>query len=241
MFSDFYEKFNFKKTTPEEKQDVVKNTGEWFPEQHDNKIKGMDKVVNSVIDATNKKEIDGRSRKGFYWRNCDICGKVFESYRKQGRYCSEDCRKEGWKICKKRYDDKVKLSKTQPVTFRKVNTKGRAIRFDEAMFNKVRHMKEAGIPGIEIAKRNGFNVNIIYQASGCKDYNEFCKKYRGHSRACEGRVVEVPESNPIVVETTTPVDYFEVLHNAIDIVRVVKNTDDIKECVDKVYAILNKK
>ena len=29
MFSDFYEKFNFKKTTPEEKKEVVKNTGKY--------------------------------------------------------------------------------------------------------------------------------------------------------------------------------------------------------------------
>lgn len=91
MFKDFYEKNIYKKfynkTTPEEKKEVVKNTGDWFPEEHENKIKGMDNVVANY--NHNGAEQHKVARIGYTIKNCEVCGKEFESYRNRAKYCKE--------------------------------------------------------------------------------------------------------------------------------------------------------
>lgn len=91
MFKDFYEKNIYKKfynkTTPEEKKEVVKNTGDWFPEEHENKIKGMDNVVANY--NHNGAEQHKVARTGYTIKNCEVCGKEFESYRNRAKYCKE--------------------------------------------------------------------------------------------------------------------------------------------------------
>lgn len=90
MFKDFYEKNIYKKfynkTTPEEKKEVVKNTGDWFPEEHENKIKGMEDVVANYSHTGAEKR---PTRVGYTIKNCAVCGKEFECYRNVGKYCKE--------------------------------------------------------------------------------------------------------------------------------------------------------
>lgn len=101
MFKDFYEKNIYKKfynkTTPEEKKEVVKNTGDWFPEKHENKIKGMENVIanynhtgaeqptNNTTETRETKEVTS----GYKLKNCEVCGRGFMSYRNVSKYCKE--------------------------------------------------------------------------------------------------------------------------------------------------------
>lgn len=100
MFKDFFEDGLFKKTTKEEKKEVVKNTGDWFPEQHDNKIKGMDNVVANY--SHNGAEQHKEARAGYTIKKCAVCGKEFESYRNVAKYCKECVHEENLKVARER-------------------------------------------------------------------------------------------------------------------------------------------
>lgn len=98
MFKDFYEKNIYKKfykkTTPEEKKEVVNNTGDWFPEKHENKIKGMEDVIanyshTGAEQPTNNTTETKEATSGYSLKDCEICGKGFMCYRNVGKYCKE--------------------------------------------------------------------------------------------------------------------------------------------------------
>lgn len=98
MFKDFYEKNIYKKfykkTTPEEKKEVVKNTGDWFPEKHENKIKGMEDVVanyshTGAEQPTNNTTETKEATSGYSLKNCEVCGRGFMCYRNVGKYCKK--------------------------------------------------------------------------------------------------------------------------------------------------------
>lgn len=92
MFSDYFEKGLWKKTTNEEKKNVVKNTGTYFPANHSNKIKGIDELAEAVVDNAMKKQeelVEDKPQKGYLWKNCEECGEKFESYRGVGKYCKK--------------------------------------------------------------------------------------------------------------------------------------------------------
>ena len=81
MFKDFYEKNIYKKfykkTTPEEKKEVVNNTGDWFPEKHENKIKGMEDVIanyNHTGDEqpTNNTTERKEATSGYSQKDCEV-------------------------------------------------------------------------------------------------------------------------------------------------------------------------
>lgn len=227
MFSDFYEKFNFKKTTPEEKKEVVNNTGEYFPEDHSNKIKGMDELAEAVVDNAMKKQDEILSvrpaKRGYMWKKCAICGKVFESYRGVGKYCSDKCIK------------KADANKQKEYQKRKTEK--------EKMLATVNKCRRCDFCGKAFAPTHGLQK---YCSSECarsaenkrqKEYYYKCAT----KKAKKTKVVEEPKVViDKVIESVEMFDYIGTLRVAIDIVQDVKNTDDVKLAIDKVYDTLKK-
>lgn len=226
MFSDFYEKGLFKKTTKEEKKEVVENTGDWFPEEHENKINGLEKTKERVIHSNMK------------YKNCAECGKVFTPSNNRAKYCCKQCannadnRKQRERYAKNKADTPSK----------KVKSAGRIPRFLEAEFNEVKRLRKQGMYAKEIGAKLGFNEKIIHQAIGCVTYEGFCNRYRANTKndsfALERKRLggeDVP-----VAEQQEEVDYLQIMETAVKIVRALKNETNVKASVDIVYNILSK-
>lgn len=112
MFKDFYESM-WKKTTPQEKKEVVKNAGTYFPANHSNKIKGIDELAEAVVNNAMKKQDDIVKNKrttaaAYTTKNCEKCGKEFRCYRNRGRWC-KDCIKERQLAQHRAYAERKKL------------------------------------------------------------------------------------------------------------------------------------
>lgn len=223
MFSDFYEKINFKKTTPEEKKDVVENTGEWFPEEHENKIKGLDKAEEKVMK----------------YKNCKECGKIFAPYNNIQKYCSDECAKNGANRLQR--ENYAKNKKSASVTSKRKRM-GRTPSFLEAEFNEAKRLRKQGMYAKEIAERLGFNEKIIYQAVNCVTYEGFCNKYRKNTSKDNFALnrKRLFEGEMSVVEEPEEVDYLKIMETAVKIVRALKDETNVKASVDIVYNILSK-
>ena len=48
-----------------------------------------------------------------YTRECVICGKTFESNQYQTKFCSQECKKEGMRLCSKRAHERIKQWKKE--------------------------------------------------------------------------------------------------------------------------------
>lgn len=295
MFKDFYEKNIYKKfykkTTPEEKKEVVKNTGDWFPEQHDNKIKGMDKVIaNYTFDGTEQHK---EARAGYLWKKCEVCGKEFEGYRGRSKYCKE-CAVIKKNEAKNKYSEKKKAEKEEQavVTQRIQNiAKARAyrngstfeyellkimngtspVRAENKKSNKAEERRnrrnayqreylkkqrtenttimtpvgEANLRMRECASKRASNrgTNYLDELSKIIDGTEPIRDRAGNPNFTHATtVIETKDKvEPKPQEPQEPqVDYLEIMQKAIAIVKAVKATEDVKECVNSVYDILSK-
>ena len=218
MFKDFFEDGLFKKTTKEEKKEVVKNTGDWFPEQQDNKIKGMDKVVDKIVENAVEKQKDiVNCRPGYTIKHCKICGKKFESYRGRSIYCSEKCKKEGADESRARYVAKksgfvyipknVQKQEGKPKT-EKHNTNKKFI--TEELFNRAKELRSTGMTIAQVATEMGYSMIYMQKVLSKDTYEdlELQRKidYQNRKRK-ERKLKEAPEDKPIThVETVEEIN-----------------------------------
>lgn len=208
MFKDFFEDGLFKKTTKEEKKDVVKNTGDWFPEQQDNKIKGIDKVVDKIVEKAVEKQKDiVNCRPGYTIKRCRICGNKFESYRGRAIYCSEKCKKDGADESRARYAAKkagfvyvpknVQKQKDKPKT-EKHNTNKKFI--TEELFNKAKELRSTGMTIAQVAEEMGYSM-VYMQKVLSKDTYEDLELQRNidnqNRKHKERKLKEAPEGKHI--------------------------------------------
>lgn len=218
MFKDFFEDGLFKKTTKEEKKDVVKNTGDWFPEQQDNKIKGMDKVVDKIVENAVEKQKDiVNCRPGYTIKHCKICGNKFESYRGRAIYCSEKCKKDGADESRARYVAKksgfvyvpknVQKQKDKPKT-EKHNTNKKFI--TEELFNKAKELRSTGMTIAQVAMEMGYSMVYMQKVLSKDTYEdlELQRKIDYQNRKHkERKFKEAPEGKPIThVETVEEIN-----------------------------------
>ena len=218
MFKDFFEEGLFKKTTKEEKKDVVKNTGDWFPEQQDNKIKGMDKVVDKIVENAVEKQKDiVNCRPGYTIKHCRICGNKFESYRGRQIYCSEKCKKEGADESRAKYIAKksgfvyipknVQKQEDKPKT-EKHNTNKKFI--TEELFNKAKELRSTGMTIAQVAEEMGYSMVYMQKVLSKDTYEdlELQRKIDYQNRKHkERKFKEAPEGKPIThVETVEEVN-----------------------------------
>ena len=218
MFKDFFEDGLFKKTTKEEKKDVVNNTGDWFPEKQDNKIKGMDKVVDKIVENAVEKQKDiVNCRPGCKIKHCKICGNKFESYRGRQIYCSEKCKKEGADESRARYIAKksgfvyipknVQKQKDKPIA-EKHNTNKKFI--TEELFNKAKELRSAGMTIAKVAEEMGYSMVYMQKVLSKDTYEdlELQRKIDYQNRKHkERKLKEAPEGKPIThVETVEEVN-----------------------------------
>lgn len=269
MFKDFYEDGLFKKTTEEEKKEVVNNTGDWFPEQQDNKIKGMDKVVDKIVENAVEKQNDiVNCRPGYAIKHCRVCGNKFESYRGRGVYCSDRCRREGAEESRKKYIAKnsgfVYVPKKTQRQEHKVGVgKGNACKkfVTEEIFNKAKRLRSTGMTIAEVAAEMGYSAMFMQRVLRNDTYTQFAlqrKREYERRRYNEGKLKKVPEDKPIThVETVEVVEpqqqpqpqpepeensdmkYLALMQKVLSIVSIVKSTSDVKECINKVFDALN--
>lgn len=297
MFSDYFEKGLWKKTTNEEKKKVVKNSGTYFPANHSNKIKGIDELAEAVVDNAMKKQeeiVEDKPRKGFLWRNCEECGKKFESYRGIGKYCEECVPKKAAERKKKYQEKKGKEALFAKATHReKMNASKRASkrgtsyeyelmkimkgidplrspngeRKSAAESNKrsreenkkiMTPVGEATFRERETASKRAMIRGTVY-LDELKRIIDGVEPIRTkvNSRYYEGEkpkkpaktatkedfkvldnavddAVEKPVEKP---EANDDLAYLDALSVAIDIVRTVKSTEDVQECIKKVCDI----
>lgn len=290
MFKDFYENV-WKKTTPQEKKDVVKSTGKYFPENHSNKIKGIDDLAEAVVNNAIKKQNDIVSGKrkttkdSYTTKNCEKCGDEFQCYRNVGRYC-EECKKTAVREAQRKYNAKrAEKEKTTPrvIANAKKRAKSRGTTYEYELTKIVKGLDPLRAPNRHKKSGNRDNGYAIYTKVGKATLREReCASKRASNRGTEylyelERILNGTEpirskvGNPNfskhvvsaeTVEVTTPeqrekleefeqktaVDtevndamvYLELMQKAISIVSAVKSTENIKECIDKVYDILNK-
>ena len=218
MFKDFFEEGLFKKTTKEEKKEVVKNTGDWFPEQQDNKIKGMDKVVDKIVENAVEKQKDiVNCRPGYTIKHCRICGNKFESYRGRQIYCSEKCKKEGADESRAKYIAKksgfvyipknVQKQENKPKT-EKHNTNKKFI--TEELFNKAKKLRSTGMTIAQVAEEMGYSMVYMQKVLSKDTYEdlELQRKIDYQNRKHkERKLKEAPEGKPIThVETVEEVN-----------------------------------
>lgn len=218
MFKDFFEDGLFKKTTKEEKKEVVKNTGDWFPEQQDNKIKGMDKVVDKVVENAVEKQKDiVNCRPGYTIKHCRICGNKFESYRGRSIYCSEKCKKEGADESRARYIAKKSGFVYIPKNVQKQENKPKAEKHNtnkkfitEELFNKAKKLRSTGMTIAQVATEMGYSMVYMQKVLSKDTYEDFelqrkiDYKNRKHK---ERKLKEAPEGKPIThVETVEEID-----------------------------------
>lgn len=218
MFKDFFEDGLFKKTTKEEKKDVVKNTGDWFPEQQDNKIKGMDKVVDKIVENAVEKQKDiVNCKPGYTIKHCRICGKKFESYRGRSIYCSEKCKKEGADESREKYIAKksgfvyipknVQKQEGKPKT-EKCKTNKKFI--TEELFNKAKELRSTGMTIAQVAMEMGYSMVYMQKVLSKDTYEdlELQRKIDYQNRKHkERKLKEAPEGKPIThVETVEEIE-----------------------------------
>ena len=218
MFRDFFEDGLFKKTTKEEKKDVVKNTGDWFPEQQDNKIKGMDKVVDKIVENAVEKQKDiVNCKPGYTIKHCKICGKKFESYRGRAIYCSEKCKKEGADESRARYVAKKSGFVYVPKNVQKQENKPKAEKcktnkkfITEELFNKAKELRSTGMTIAQVATEMGYSMVYMQKVLSKDTYEdlELQRKIDYQNRKHkERKLKEAPEGKPIThVETVEEVE-----------------------------------
>lgn len=223
MFKDFFEDGLFKKTTKEGKKDVVKNTGDWFPEQQDNKIKGMDKVVDKIVENAVEKQKDiVNCKPGYTIKRCRICGNKFESYRGRQIYCSEKCKKEGADESRARYVAKKSgfvyipknmqkqenKSKTNKLKTNKLKTNKKFI--TEELFNKAKELRSTGMTIAQVATEMGYSMVYMQKVLSKDTYEdlEFQRKIDYQNRRHkERKLKEAPKGKPIThVETVEEIN-----------------------------------
>ena len=218
MFRDFFEDGLFKKTTKEEKKEVVKNTGDWFPEQQDNKIKGMDKVVDKIVENAVEKQKDiVNCRPGYTIKHCRICGNKFESYRGRQIYCSEKCKKEGADESRARYVAKKSGFVYVPKNVQKQENKPKAEKcktnkkfITEELFNKAKELRSTGMTIAQVAEEMGYSMVYMQKVLSKDTYEdlELQRKIDYQNRKCkERKIKEAPEGKPIThVETVEEIN-----------------------------------
>ena len=218
MFKDFFEEGLFKKTTKEEKKEVVKNTGDWFPEQQDNKIKGMDKVVDKIVENAVEKQKDiVNCRPGYEIKHCRICGNKFESYRGRQIYCSEKCRKEGAEESRARYVAKKSGFVYIPKNVQKQEDKSKVEKHNtnkkfitEELFNKAKKLRSTGMTIAQVAEELGYSMVYMQKVLSKDTYEdlELQRKIDYQNRKHkERKLKEAPEGKPIThVETVEEVN-----------------------------------
>lgn len=218
MFRDFFEDGLFKKTTKEEKKEVVKNTGDWFPEQQDNKIKGMDKVVDKIVENAVEKQKDiVNCRPGYTIKHCKICGKKFESYRGRAIYCSEKCKKEGADESRARYVARKSGFVYIPKNVQKQEDKPKAEKcktnkkfITEELFNKAKELRSTGMTIAQVAAEMGYSMVYMQKVLSKNTYEdlELQRKIDYQNRKHkERKLKEAPEGKPIThVETVEEIN-----------------------------------
>lgn len=218
MFKDFFEDGLFKKTTKEEKKDVVKNTGDWFPEQQDNRIKCMDKVVDKIVENAVEKQKDiVNCRPGYTIKHCKMCGNKFESYHGRAIYCSEKCKKEGADESRKRYVAKKSGFVYIPKNVQKQENKPKAEKcktnkkfITEELFNKAKKLRSTGMTIAQVAMEMGYSM-VYMQKVLSKDTYEDLELQRKidyqNKKHKERKLKEAPEGKPIThVETVEEIN-----------------------------------
>lgn len=218
MFRDFFEDGLFKKTTKEEKKNVVKNTGDWFPEQQDNRIKGMDKVVDKIVENAVEKQKDiVNCRPGYTIKHCKICGKKFESYRGRQIYCSEKCKKEGADESRARYVAKKSGFVYIPKNVQKQEDKPKAEKcktnkkfITEELFNKAKELRSTGMTIAQVAMEMGYSMVYMQKVLSKDTYEdlELQRKIDYQNRKHNKRKSkEAPDDKPIThVETVEEIN-----------------------------------
>ena len=213
MFRDFFEDGLFKKTTKEEKKDVVKNTGDWFPEQQDNKIKGIDNVVDKIVENAVEKQKDiVNCRPGYTIKHCKMCGKKFESYRGRAIYCSDKCKKEGADESRARYVARKSGFVYIPKNVQKQEDKPKAEKcktnkkfITEELFNKAKKLRSTGMTIAQVAMEMGYSMVYMQKVLSKDTYEdlELQRKIDYQNRKHkERKLKEAPEGKPIThVET----------------------------------------
>lgn len=243
MFSEFYEKFNFNKTSKEEKKDVVENTGEWFPEQHDNKIRGIDKVVEQIEDKIDYELSEEKVNMNGTYKNCKECGKIFISKRpNRDKYCSRDCAHDAYNRQQREYYKRrmaVKAETNKDVK-KETNRHSGKIKVTEDVFNGIKRMANDGETCAAIASKFNLNVKTVYHVRYCDDYGEYCEKHLTSVKDFIKTDAPVVEEEETKVEKVEKVDNFDMIMTAVEIVKAVRNTEDAKLAVDKAYELLMK-
>lgn len=218
MFKDFFEDGLFKKTTKEEKKEVVKNTGDWFPEQQDNKIKGMDKVVDKIVENAVEKQKDiVNCRPGYTIKHCRICGNKFESYRGRQIYCSEKCKKEGADESRAKYIAKKSGFVYIPKNVQKQEDKPKVEKHNtnkkfitEELFNKAKELRSTGMTIAQVAEEMGYSMVYMQKVLSKDTYEdlELQRKIDYQNRKNkERKLKEAPEGKPIThVETVEEIN-----------------------------------
>ena len=218
MFKDFFEEGLFKKTTKEEKKEVVKNTGDWFPEQQDNKIKGMDKVVDKIVENAVEKQKDiVNCRPGYTIKHCRICGNKFESYRGRQIYCSEKCKKEGADESRAKYIAKKSGFVYIPKNVQKQEDKSKVEKHNtnkkfitEELFNKAKKLRSTGMTIAQVAEEMGYSMVYMQKVLSKDTYEdlELQRKIDYQNRKHkERKLKEAPEGKPIThVETVEEIN-----------------------------------
>lgn len=180
MFKDFFEDGLFKKTTKEEKKKVVENTGDWFPEQQDNKIKGMDKVVDKIVENAVEKQKDiVNCKPGYVIKHCKICGNKFESYRGRAIYCSEKCKKDNADESRARYVAKKSGFVYVPKNVQKQKDKPKAEKHNtnkkfitEELFNKAKELRSTGMTIAQVAMEMGYSMVYMQKVLSKDTYED---------------------------------------------------------------------
>lgn len=218
MFKDFFEDGLFKKTTKEEKKDVVKNTGDWFPEQQDNRIKGMDKVVDKIVENAVEKQKDiVNCKPGYVLKHCKMCGNKFESYRGRAIYCSEKCKKEGADEIRAKYLAKKSGFVYIPKNVQKQENKPKAEKcktnkkfITEELFNKAKELRSTGMTIAQVATEMGYSMVYMQKVLSKDTYEdlELQRKIDYQNRKHkERKFKEAPEGKPIThVETVEEIN-----------------------------------
>lgn len=292
MFKDFYESM-WKKTTPQEKKEVVKNTGKYFPQEHSNKIKGIDELAEAVVDNAMKKQNEIANKRttsaAYTTKNCEKCGKEFQCYRNRGKYCKE-CAKDIQNLHNKEYAERKAMEKK--VTPRihenalaRARKRGTSYEYELTKILKGydplrKPNKNAKINKMTATERTAEHRrlnNIVETAVGkatLKERECASKRACRHNtsylyeldriltgtepiRNCTGRPSKASIEEPKQVAQATQemheerveqaleeveavheFDYLGTLELAIEIVRGVKDEEDVKLAVDKVFETL---
>lgn len=286
----------WKKTTPQEKKEVVKNTGKYFPQEHSNKIKGIDELAEAVVNNAMKKQDDIVKNKrttaaAYTTKNCEKCGKEFQCYRNRGKYCKE-CAKDMQNLCNKKYAERKAMEKKvtprihenalsrarkrgtsyeyeltkilkgyDPLRTPNKNAKINTMTFDDkkkksckesATYRDKNKVIETAVGKASqqeraVASRRAYRnkTGYLYELDRILSGVEPIRAYTGSSKP--KTIVEEP-TQPIQeeqveqaleeVEAVHEFDYLGTLELAIEIVRGVKDEEDVKLAVDKVFETL---